>query len=264
MPNVPNWLRQFLRNSCNINNKVALEIIQNLENDQAISDDTWNSFCEELKNEIKSPNADPEKIFNEVCTRYSPKGPQACIPTKIKTLNRVVSQETFVIHFLAKRGFNTANPEIAVEGFDRGTLDQQRKILRDSTLAAEGKPVWAFFPEHESEECQEDIDPIDHPKVDGQSEKLYNVLGLQCTVPSNINLVNMRYPTNKPKNKRVPLSVSAGLTRCFRPSNSKKPKYGYTFNIDTGEKGFPEIIHENIDANCISKPVRRIIYARTD
>ncbi len=267
MMTLPDWLIRLLND---IDREEARIVVGNLKNDKIINNETWDNFCEDLKKEIEQekPNSPGEKkkSFDKICKRYCLKGPSARMPSEVKILNYIISERVFINYYLLKnRSPSTEEGSTkTLKKFRSIKLLEQREKLKQNS-ATMGNPngcVWAFFPRPKKN--HNDPDPIDEPQVLDRADLLRKALGLQCTVPEGASLLCLRYSVKKAKRKKIPLAISAGFNRCFKPSDDPKTPYGWTYNIESKKKGFPEIVHENLSAEFISFKVRFISFARND
>ncbi|MGD2090575.1 MAG: hypothetical protein PVH61_30665 [Candidatus Aminicenantes bacterium] len=265
MPEKPEWLKKLLKD---IDKEDAEIVNKNLENDRVISPETWNNFCKDLYEEIinKSPNSPEEKkkYFNNICQQYCLKGPPTRIPPGVKILNRVVSATAFAKKCLAQKRYPTTDvAEIpSLDDFLLMELSEQQNMLKNYPLSISGYCAWAFFTKPQND--FKDPDPIDDSRVQDNADNLKKVLGLQCLEPEIENFVCFRYPVDKPGGKKVPLAISAGFNPCFRPSEKPNAPYGWTYDIESNEKGYPEVVHESLSAEYISYRVRFVSSARND
>lgn len=280
MNKIPGWLREFLLK--HDDEEKANIVIENLENDAAISNDTWEKFCIDLEGEIrnfekkrgnKRSNISEfvEEIFKRVCDRYSLEGPGARIPKDILALNQVLSVRLFISHALARKDSRKRYPAIPeaemaiIKDFRKKDLSEQQDKLKNFDLGKPGsRCTWAFFPAPQVglNKCS---DPIDDPRVQVRPDILNELLGRPIEEgEAREGIVSLRYPVKVPKVKKVPLAISAGFNHRFKPADDLDPPFGWTYDRKNQEKGFPEILHENLKANHISFPVRLIRFARKD
>jgi hypothetical protein len=192
------------------------------------------------------------------------KGTSARIPPGVKILNRVVSAEAFAKKCLAQNRYpaTEAAKSSSLDDFLLMELPDQQNILKNYPLSISGYCVWAFFPEPQND-CKYP-NPIDDPRVQGNADNLKKLLGLQCLGLETENFVCFRYPVDKPGIKKVPLAISAGFNPCFRPAENPNAPYGWTYDIENNEKGFPEVVHESLSAEYISYKVGFVSSARND
>ncbi|MBW2663805.1 MAG: hypothetical protein JRD93_17960 [Deltaproteobacteria bacterium] len=258
MPPVPDWLRNFLVSDSE-SADTGQTVINNLENDGTIRDQTWNNFCRDMQDAINKSPTSVEETFNCISEPYSLHGPQAQLPKSITVLNRMISEERFIGYFLARNHYPGAYPE-TINTFLSLPLESQRQQLKNCSLG-KGECVWACF--SEPREGQMDPDPVDDPRVQDNAVALWRLLGLECTITSETNLVRLRYPRDDKRRELVPLTISAGFTKCFQPSDSQNALHGWTYDPRNQKKGFPEVVHKNLLGDSISDKVR-LVKVRAD
>jgi hypothetical protein len=254
MPVLPDWLSAFLVEFRDAG--VAQAVRTNLESDQVLPAEAWEAFCAALREALgearpSSSIGEAEALFDEACAPHALKGPSARVPAAVRTLNRVVTVEKFVAHYLSQGPieYNTADRDGALrEFFKAESPTTPRRSLPVFSFAPAGRPVWAFFPEPVE---GAEVNPIEHARVAGSASRLYQLLGLPSMadgdewVPPD-QLINLRYPREEAGELRVPTTFSAGLNRHFKCCADPAAPYGQTCDVKTSEPGFPEVVHENL------------------
>lgn len=226
---------------------VGKQVVVNIRAEQHLPAESFARFLAEL-GRLSFGSRDWSMAFRTLCARYELQGEEVT-DYRPGLLGRAVAQRSFFNYVREKNSVASFQRDSFERRFLRFGFEEQKRYLGAVKLCREGRVTFATFDRE-----RRDRDPF--RILDDDPGRVRNAFGLGH-LPPGAETVVLLYSPPPSEALRFPTVCDAGATQYFRPADEGQP-HGWTRPLSAAEEPMPEVVHENMGAQVIVRPVRAL------